>query len=99
MVAAYLAGDTVNDLARQFGVHQTTVMAHLWRREAKRRTMSAKCDDETLGATLRVEESSLGAERVSSRRRSSAVAGSSPSERSVSSTNRAELRDRSRSSP
>ena len=99
LVAAYLARETVNDLARQFGVHRTTVMAHVKRREAKRPTMSAKCEDEMLGATLRVKESSLGAERVSSRRRSSAVAGSSPNERCVSSTNRAELQDRSRSSP
>ena len=44
-------------------------------------------------------ESSLGRERVSSRRRSSAVAGLNADETSVSSTNRAVLRDRSRSSP
>jgi DNA-directed RNA polymerase specialized sigma24 family protein len=38
VVAAYLAGERVNDLAARFGVHRTTVMAHLARRGAKRPT-------------------------------------------------------------
>ena len=51
MVAAYLSGDTVNDLARQFGAHRTTVMAHLSRRNVKRPvTSTAKWDDDTLAA-------------------------------------------------
>ncbi len=54
LVAAYLAGDAVNDLAQQFGVHRTTVMAHLARREAKRPTTSAKWDDDTLAAAARL---------------------------------------------
>ncbi len=31
MVASYRSGDTVNDVAEQFSVHRTTVMAHLKR--------------------------------------------------------------------
>ncbi len=52
MVAAYLSGDTVNDLAQRFGVHRTTVMAHLTRRETTRPEASTtvKWDDETFCA-------------------------------------------------
>ena len=56
MVAAYLSGDTVNDLARQFGVHRTTVMAHLTRRETMRPETSTATnwDDDTLAAAARL---------------------------------------------
>lgn len=54
MVAAYLAGDTVNDLAQQFRVHRTTVMAHLTRRNIERPTMSANWDQDTLAAAARL---------------------------------------------
>ena len=48
MVAAYVFGDTVNDLAQRFGVHRTTVMAHLKRRETKRlATSKARWDDDS----------------------------------------------------
>ena len=62
MVAAYLLGHTVNDLARKFGVHRTTVLAHLTRREAKRpEAPLAKWDDDTLASAARLygEGSSL----------------------------------------
>ncbi len=68
MVAAYLAGDTVNDLAQRFGVHRTTVMAHLTRRAAKRPEISTvKWDDETLVAAAHLYTSGASLSRVGER--------------------------------
>lgn len=38
LVGAYTQGDTIEELATTFGVHRTTVLAHLERRGAQRRS-------------------------------------------------------------
>lgn len=48
LVAAYQAGCSVRDCARDFGVHRTTVMSHLERRGVERRAQGRKLDDEAV---------------------------------------------------
>jgi len=49
LVAAYQAGSTIDMLEREFGVHRTTVMAHLERRRVRRRSLR-KLDDQMVTA-------------------------------------------------
>ena len=68
LVAAYLADDIVNDLAQQFAVHRTTVMAHLARREAKRaETSTAMWDDDRLVAAAWLYTSGASLAQVGAR--------------------------------
>jgi transposase-like protein len=50
LIAAYKAGDGVEELAERFGVHRTTVRAHLDRRKIERRTVPTAWDHDDLTA-------------------------------------------------
>lgn len=50
LVAAYKAGDGLEELAERFGVHRTTVRAHLERGKIERRTASTAWDHAALTA-------------------------------------------------
>lgn len=50
LIAAYTAGDSVEQLAERFGVHRTTVIAHLDRRKIERRTAPTAWDHAALTA-------------------------------------------------
>jgi transposase-like protein len=48
LVEAYRAGKTIKQVAQQFGITRTTVMAHLDRRHVQRRLAAKQWDDATL---------------------------------------------------
>jgi hypothetical protein len=50
MVAAYRAGDSIEQLADRYGVHRTTVIAHLGRRQVQLRPTFAPWDHDALTA-------------------------------------------------
>ena len=50
LVAAYRAGDNVEVLAERFGVHRTTAMAHLRRRQVELRAAFTAWDHDALSA-------------------------------------------------
>jgi transposase len=50
LVAAYQTGDSIEGLAEHFGVHRTTVMAHLRRREVELRAAFTAWDHDDLRA-------------------------------------------------
>lgn len=47
---AYRAGATIKELAEQYGIARTTVMAHLDRRHVQRRLVAKQWDDDALAA-------------------------------------------------
>jgi hypothetical protein len=59
LVAAYEAGCTVPDLVAQFGIHRTTVLAHLERRGIGRRAHQRKLTDVQVAAASRLYESGV----------------------------------------
>jgi transposase-like protein len=52
LVAAYRAGDNVEQLAERFGVHRTTVLAHLGRRQVQLRPTFTCWDHDDLTAAV-----------------------------------------------
>ena len=53
LVAAYRAGATIKELAEQFDIARTTVMAHLDRRNVQRRATAKEWDDDALSGAAR----------------------------------------------
>jgi hypothetical protein len=53
LVARYQAGSTIEMLANRFGIHRTTVMAHLERRGIPRRSARKLTDEMVAGAAHR----------------------------------------------
>ena len=52
LVAAYQTGDSVEELAEHFGVHRTTVIAHLGRRQVQLRSTFTTWDHDALTAAV-----------------------------------------------
>ena len=52
LVAAYQTGDSVEELAKHFGVHRTTVIAHLGRRQVQLRSTFTTWDHDALTAAV-----------------------------------------------
>ena len=50
LVDCYRAGDAIADLAAQFAINRTTVMAHLNRRNVQRRAATKEWNDDAIAA-------------------------------------------------
>jgi DNA-binding transcriptional ArsR family regulator len=61
LVHAYTQGDTIDELATTFGIHRTTVMAHLERQTAPRRSGTVTKD---IDEAIRLYEGGWSLDRV-----------------------------------
>jgi lambda repressor-like predicted transcriptional regulator len=67
LIAAYGAGATINELAHQYGLHRTTVAAHLDRNHIERHHPHTEWANETLTAAADLYASGLSLAAVAAR--------------------------------
>ena len=67
LVTAYEAGSTIRELASQFGVHRTTVLAHVERSGVPRHSTKGLWDQTTLAAAIQLYEQGQSLESIGDR--------------------------------